>query len=99
MPRRRPVHARSIIAVSLLLSATALTAVRASANDRDGRDVVDGLPNADVCEKLGFPRDRADGDGYRFAPQKQALGGTFRSAAPTLSMEAAPPPSPAHPAP
>ncbi|MCB1487653.1 MAG: von Willebrand factor type A domain-containing protein, partial [Bauldia sp.] len=99
MPRRRPVHARSIIAVSLLLSATALTAVRASANDRDGRDVVDGLPNADVCEKLGFPRDRADGDGYRFAPQKQALGGTFRSAAPTLSMEAAPPPSPAPAAP
>ena len=56
-----PPSAREVlIALSLLLSATALTAARVSAANRDARDVVDGLPTADACANLGFPQQRAD---------------------------------------
>ncbi|MEQ9692155.1 MAG: hypothetical protein RLO48_20775, partial [Bauldia litoralis] len=62
MRRQLPAQTKTILALSLLLSATALTAARVTAADRV-RPQHDGLPTAATCAELGFPQQRADEDG------------------------------------
>jgi len=97
MHRYPPVPVKSVLFVSLLLSATALTAVRMAAAATS--DVVDGLPTATACANLGFPQQRADEDGAAGGaagrPQSFSVKRAQRLNNPTMAMEAAPPPSPA----
>ena len=91
MHRYPPVPVKSVLFVSLLLSATALTTVRiaaAATNDT----VVDGLPTATACANLGFPQQRAD---ENYAPgRSQGATGVLRKMAPLYSLDGAAPSQP-----
>ncbi|MEP0321636.1 vWA domain-containing protein [Bauldia litoralis] len=94
MRRQLPAQTKTILALSLLLSATALTAARVTAADRV-RPQHDGLPTAATCAELGFPQQRADEDGATGKIQglfqkrvRSSVAPLAPSPAPTMEMEA-----------
>ena len=95
MHRYPTVPVKSVLFVSLLLSATALTAVRMAAAATSD-DVVDGVPTATACANLGFSQAPADED---YAPgRSRGATGALRKLAPLFSLDGgAPAPSPATP--
>ncbi|MEQ8698706.1 MAG: hypothetical protein RLT05_19390, partial [Bauldia litoralis] len=97
MRRQLPAQTKTILALSLLLSATALTAARVTAADRV-RPQHDGLPTAATCAELGFPQQRADEDGATGKIQglfqkrvRSSVAPLAPSPAPTMEMEATAP--------